>query len=174
MERAWILAMHTHLRRPVFLLPAAAHAVVRMRARTLPFGRATWLAWVLMPDHWMGLVVGVAGVSPHALAGRFKAMTAREVAARVALEGSLWEPGCGVREIAPDAPLADAAHDLVATPRRAGLVACLRDYPYWASAWPVPSGGEGTEGIVAAVSTSVARRLIDYAGAPTIARCRSP
>ena len=140
-----------------------------MRLRTLPFGRAAWLAWVLMPDHWQGLLVGEADLSPAALAGRFKAMTARAVAARTAVDGALWEAGCGVRELAVDAPLADAARQLVAAPRRAGLVACLDDYPYWASAWPVHRHEGAVDG-----RAPRAGRLIDPARASTIERCRSP
>jgi hypothetical protein len=162
--------MHTRGRRPVFRTPAAAHAVVRLRARTLPFGRASWLAWVLMPDHWQGLLVGEAPLSPLALAGRFKAMTARAVAAHLALEGWLWEAGCGVRELAPGDSLADAARRLVAAPRRAGLVVRLDDYPYWASAWPAPPD----EGDVEPVPAPPSGRLIDPARASTIGRCRSP
>jgi hypothetical protein len=161
--------MHTRLRLPVFRTPAAAHAVVRVRARTLPFGRATWLAWVLMPDHWQGLLVAAPGLSPAALAGRFKAMTARAVSARVAVDGWLWETGAVVQELEACASLADAARRLVAAPCRAGLVARLNDYPYWASAWPALADDGGLEPAPRAPD-----RLIDPVGDSTIGRCRSP
>src|SRR5688572_32842602 len=54
---ACVVTVHTLYRRPVFRDPDAAHAIARMQSRSLPRRRAAWLAWVVMPDHWQGLLV---------------------------------------------------------------------------------------------------------------------
>jgi putative transposase len=134
-ERACVLTVTTLFRRPVFRDPRAARAVAQLQARTLPPDRAAWLAWVLMPDHWQGLLVCGRDDSLAALVGRFKAMTTRAVDPRHRVNGWLWGRGHREAPLATDQSLGDAARILVAAPRRAGLVTSLADYPYWQSAW---------------------------------------
>jgi putative transposase len=140
-EHACIVTVHTLFRRPVFRDPVAARAVAQLQARTLPARRACWLAWVLMPDHWQGLLAWSGEHSLEALAGRFKAMTARAVAPRHRVNGWLWSRGFAQRPLAIHESLADAARLLVSAPRRAGLVESLDQYPYWESAWPPDASG---------------------------------
>jgi putative transposase len=134
--RAYVLTVATLFRRPVFRDPLAARAVARLHLREGAWGQSSWLAWVLMPDHWQALVVLGAGDSLEALVGRFKAISARSVDARHCINGWLWSRGFHDRTVDDGEILADAARHLVAAPRRAGLVASLADYPYWDSAWP--------------------------------------
>jgi hypothetical protein len=137
--RAYVITVATLFRRPVFRDPRAAHAVARLHLRDAPWGASHWLAWVLMPDYWQGLVVLGATGSLEALAGRFKAMSTRAVEAvdrRHCINGWLWGRGFQDRVLAPEESLVDAARHMVATPRRAGLVATLGAYPYWDTAWP--------------------------------------
>lgn len=134
-EHACVVTVFTLFRRPVFRDPRAARAVASQHARTLPWDRAAWLAWVLMPDHWQGLLVCGRDESLAALVGRFKAMTTRAVDPRLRINGWLWGRGHRDAPLADHESLGDAARFLVAAPRRAGLVACLADYPHWESAW---------------------------------------
>jgi REP element-mobilizing transposase RayT len=134
--RAYVLTLATLFRRPVFRDPLAARAVARLHLREGPWGQSNWLAWVLMPDHWQGLVVLGGGDSLEALVGRFKGISARSVDPRHCINGWLWGRGFQDRSLADDEPLADAARHLVTAPRRAGIVASLADYPYWDCAWP--------------------------------------
>jgi putative transposase len=149
-EQACVLTVHVLFRRPVFRDAIAAHAVAQLQARTLPWARACWLAWVVMPDHWQGLLLHDGQASLDALVGRFKAMTTRAVPARHRVNGWLWERSYHVRPLPADASLADAARLLVAAPRRAGLVATLADYPYWEAAWELgecgPASARGDPG----------------------------
>jgi hypothetical protein len=134
-DRACLVTVLTLFRRPVFRDPQAAHAVASQQARTLPRDRAAWLAWVLMPDCWQGLLVCGRDESLPALVGRFKAMTTRAVEPRLRINGWLWGRGHRLAPLADHESLAGAARILVSAPRRAGLVAVLADYPYWGSAW---------------------------------------
>jgi REP element-mobilizing transposase RayT len=137
---ACVVTVHTLYRRPVFRDPQAAHAIAHMQSRSLPRHRAAWLAWVLMPDHWQGLLVCGADESLAALAGRFKAMSCRAVAARHRVNGWLWERGFREQRLGAEESLVDAARVLVTAPRRAGLVERVDQYPYWGAAW-VPDAG---------------------------------
>ena len=134
-EHACVISVFTMFRRPVFRDPRAAHAVAAQLARTLPRDRAAWLAWVLMPDHWQGLLACGRDESLPALVGRFKAMTTRAVDPRLRINGWLWGRGHRHAPLAEQESLGDAARILVSAPRRAGLVDRVADYPYWASAW---------------------------------------
>jgi hypothetical protein len=146
-EHACIVTLFTLYRRPVFRDPRAAHAVASLQARSLPRDRAAWLAWVLMPDSWQGLLVCGRDPALPALVGRFKAMTTRAVDPRHRINGWLWGRGHREAPLAANQSLGDAARILVAAPRRAGLVATLADYPYWECAWPVePAGVAGRDG----------------------------
>jgi hypothetical protein len=144
--RAYVLTIATLFRRPVFRDPLAARAVAQLHLRNAPWGASSWLAWVLMPDHWQGLVVLGATESLEALAGRFKAMSARSVDPRHCINGWLWGRGFQDRALADDESLVDAARYLVAAPRRTGLVESLGQYPYWDTAWPPDDGGDGMRG----------------------------
>jgi hypothetical protein len=53
------------------------------------------------------------------------------------INGWLWGRGHRQAPLDDHGSLGDAARILVSAPRRAGLVACDADYPYWRSAWPV-------------------------------------
>jgi hypothetical protein len=136
-DHACLVTVFTLFRRPVFRDPHAAGAVAAQHARTLPWDRAAWLAWVLMPDHWQGLLACGRDESLPALVGRFKAMTTRAVDPRLRINGWLWGRGHRQAPLDDHGSLGDAARILVSAPRRAGLVACDADYPYWRSAWPV-------------------------------------
>jgi hypothetical protein len=141
-DQACLVTVFTLFRRPVFRDPRAARAVASQHARTLPWDRAAWLAWVLMPDHWQGLLVCGRDESLPALVGRFKAMTTRVVDPRLRINGWLWGRGHRQAPVADHESLGDAARILVTAPRRAGLVVADVDYPYWESAWdPGPPAG---------------------------------
>jgi REP element-mobilizing transposase RayT len=100
---------------------------------------ATWpqahpIAWVLMPDHWHGLVRLEPDTSVAACVATFKLRTAR-AAAVAGLAGELWSASFHQRVLRRDAELLGMARYLVANPVRAGLAARARDYPYWHGAW---------------------------------------
>jgi hypothetical protein len=146
-DHACVVTVFTLYRRPVFRDPRAARAVAALQARSLPWDRAAWLAWVLMPDYWQGLLVCGREEAMPALVGRFKAMTTRAVDPRHRINGWLWGRGHRYAPPAPNLSRGYAARIQAAAPGRAGLVATLADYPYWECAWPVePAGVAGRDG----------------------------
>jgi putative transposase len=136
--QTYVLTVATLYRRPVFRDDEAARAVCRIHIAAWPWRDASLLAWVLMPDHWHGLVTLGERDSLSTLVGRFKALTSRAVEDRHRVNGWLWGRGFNDRVLhAGDDPVAIARY-LVANPLRAGLVSRLGDYAYWNAAWLQP------------------------------------
>jgi len=136
-------------------VPSRIHVVtVQAAHRQTPFGdfdvarcvaevgtsRAVWrdgrlLAWVLMPDHWLGLVEVGALDSLATAVARMKMRTTRAVHRQQAATGKLWDGAFEERALAADEDVTQAARGLVARPLRAGLVRKIGDYPFWDAVW---------------------------------------
>ena len=109
----------------------AARAIADPRLWT----SATLLAWVLMPDHWHGLVeLGDGDGLPETMRS-LKANVARGV--RLARPGSsgVWARGYHDRALRIEDSIADVARYIVLNPVRAGLVQRVGDYSFWDAAW---------------------------------------
>jgi len=132
--RVYLVTTTTHRRAPWF---ADWELASRMSAALAHFG--TWsphaelLCWVLMPDHWHGLV-GLRGrASLSDAVGWAKGRTAHAV--REAAPGRIWADGFHDRALRREDDVRGAARYIVANPVRAGLVSRVRDYPYWDAVW---------------------------------------
>jgi len=96
---------------------------------------AELLAWVLMPDHWHGLLV-LTGEGPlHKVLKRAKGASARAFNLQLQRTGSVWAPGFHDRALRSHENLRAAARYLVGNPLRAGLVERVGDYPFWDATW---------------------------------------
>ena len=100
----------------------------------------TWLdsrllCWVLMPNHWHGLLELGHGESLSQNIGRAKAAVSRTWTQELGHPASPWQPGFHDRALRAEDELLDAARYVVANPLRAGLVQRLADYPYWNAVW---------------------------------------
>jgi REP element-mobilizing transposase RayT len=133
--QAYLLTAVTLYRRPVFRDPAAAFVVSRVHNTPWLWRDSKLLAWVLMPDHWHGLVVLGKQDDLHSLVGRFKAVTARLVEDRFKVNGCLWSRGFQDRALRDDESLRTTARYLIANPLRAGLVDNVGNYPFWNAVW---------------------------------------
>lgn len=93
------------------------------------------LAWVLMPDHWHGLVeLGETSRLDEAMR-RFKGRVAREVNFKRKVAGRVWQAGFHDCALRGEPAIEAAARYLVCNPVRAGLVRQIGDYPYWDAVW---------------------------------------
>lgn len=93
------------------------------------------LAWVLMPDHWHGLIeLGVEDT----LSGRvqkLKSNMARQVRrSRPGME-TVWEKGFHDKALRVEQAVLGSARYIVCNSLRAGLVKRVGDYPYWNAVW---------------------------------------
>ncbi len=93
------------------------------------------LCWVLMPDHWHGLIQLEDSARLDRVVGLAKGRSARALNSAEGRTGPVWMPGFHDRALRHEENLLDAARYVVANPLRAGLVGRIADYPYWDSMW---------------------------------------
>jgi putative transposase len=93
------------------------------------------LAWVLMPDHWHGLVELGQAESLSRSVARAKAATTRAWNLAHQRSGSLWAAGFHDHALRRDEDMLGCARYIVTNPVRAGLAARCGDYPFWDAIW---------------------------------------
>jgi len=133
--RVYFLTTVTHGRVPLFARfePAALMSQHLSRESTWP-GCRLW-AWVLMPDHWHGLLeLGACAMLP-AIMRQAKGGSARAFNHALGRSGHVWRDGYHERAIRHGQSLRAAARYLVANPMRAGLAASPGEYPFWGAFW---------------------------------------
>jgi len=132
--RIYLVTFTTHRRAPRFLEWRHASVVAASLASSLNWGSAVLLCWVLMPDHWHGLLE--LGDQPlDRVVGRAKARATLDWHARGSGEGLLWARGFHDHALRGEDDLLRSARYIVANPVRAGLVRSIRQYPYWDALW---------------------------------------
>jgi len=96
---------------------------------------AELLCWVLMPDHWHGLVrLRREGDLAKAMR-QAKGSMARAANLARGRGGIVWEPGFHDRALRREEDILPAARYVVGNPLRAGLASRVGQYPYWNAAW---------------------------------------
>lgn len=124
----------TRGRKPIFRDWVAATATCRTLAHPDTWGDATLLCWVLMPDHWHGLVQ-LGDRDALALAvNRFKARITKAVHG-CGVAGAVWARAYHDHALRADEDVRAAARYIVANPMRAGIVIHACDYPFWGAVW---------------------------------------
>nr|WP_231118337.1 transposase [Lysobacter silvisoli] len=130
-----MLTFATQGRRPLFLDRGLAEAAcAAMQDRRL-WTRSRLLAWVLMPDHWHGLVALGPWETLPDLVRRLKCNSARSVRTVAPSALQVWAAAYHDRGLRREEALVDAARYVVMNPLRAGLVRRVGDYPYWGAVW---------------------------------------
>ena len=109
----------------------AAHALVDPRL----WRDSRLLAWVLMPDHWHGLIELGAKDTLSGRVQKLKSNMARQVRNHCPGIGSVWEKGFHDRALRVEHGVPGSARYIVCNPLRAGLVKRVGDYPYWDAIW---------------------------------------
>jgi putative transposase len=96
-------------------------------------GDARLLCWVLMPDHWHGLIELGTRDNLSLVMNRLKAITTKRL--RHLHRGPVWDRGFHDRALRCEDDLTATARYIVGNPLRAGLIAHVLDYPYWDCVW---------------------------------------
>jgi putative transposase len=131
--RVYLVTTTTYRRTRYFEAPELAYRMSAAMDRSDTWSpHAQLLCWVLMPDHWHGLVRLQDATSLSKVIGLAKGRSARAVGM---LATPIWAAGFHDRALRRDDDILKAARYIVANPIRAGLVASVRCYPYWNSAW---------------------------------------
>jgi len=121
-------------RRPLFIEDEPARIVARCTVRQDYWGDARLLCWVLMPDHWHGLIELGEHDGISLIMNRFKSITSKRIRQTYATD-AVWARGFHDHALRRDEDLTVAARYIVANPLRAGLVEHIGDYPYWNALW---------------------------------------
>ena len=133
--RVYLVTFTTADRRKHFSEWLVASDAARWLSSPAAWPNAGLLAWVLMPDHWHGLVE-VRGSEPlSACVGRCKGRSARALRLRYPWLGPIWLEGFHDRALRKSDDVTSAARYIVMNPLRAGLVGSVREYPFWDAAW---------------------------------------
>ncbi|WP_105200154.1 MULTISPECIES: REP-associated tyrosine transposase [unclassified Pseudoalteromonas] len=94
--------------------------------------RCTWLTWVLMPDHFHGLL-RLRKDNLHEAVGRLKGATAADINTLLARKGKVWQPGYFERQLRAEDDRLQIARYIAANPLRKHLASNLGQYPFWNS-----------------------------------------
>lgn len=131
--RIYLVTLVTHDRRPWFDAWTPASTIARALAEPSAWHDSGLLCWVLMPDHWHGILQLGEGEPLSRNVGRAKARAAR--AWRPGDGSRLWQAGFHERALRKDEALLPVARYVVANPLRAGLARGFGSYPYWDAVW---------------------------------------
>ncbi len=130
----YLLTTTTHHRQRLFIDPAHARIASRAIHTTSTWGDARLLAWVLMPDHWHGLLQ--LDNEPLArVMNRFKGNLTRALNTSLGVRQRIWDRSFHDHALRADEDVRQAARYIVANPIRAGLAKSAWDYPYWNAIW---------------------------------------
>ncbi|HMB58245.1 MAG TPA: transposase [Arenimonas sp.] len=133
--QVYLVTFTTYRRRPWFFDFHQACTACREICDSRNWQSSALKAWVLMPDHWHGLVELGPDKTLSQTIQSLKANTARRIRKAHPGIGRIWAPSFHDRAIRSDEDLVHAARYLVLNPIRAGLSRRIRDYPFWDAVW---------------------------------------
>lgn len=133
--REYLITAVTHERRPVFADFKAARRLILEMRHLEASGSASWLAWVVMPDHVHGLLSLSGARALSAVMNDWKGRSARALNHWLGRKGRFWQTGFHDHALRGEEDRRAVARYIVANPLRAGLVRRLGDYAHWDSVW---------------------------------------
>ncbi|MFA6231292.1 MAG: transposase [Rhodanobacter sp.] len=119
---------------PYFLDLRLARATCRLMIEPKAWGDARPLCWVLMPDHWHGLIELGERDDLSLVMNRFKSITSKHIQ-QAERTSRMWARGFHDHALRHDEDIRAAARYIIANPLRAKLVDHTGDYPYWDCVW---------------------------------------
>ncbi|KAA0071966.1 transposase [Rhodanobacter sp. T12-5] len=135
--QVYLLTTTTYRRQRLFADPMRARIASGVIHSASTWGDAGLLAWVLMPDHWHGLLQ-LGNESLARAMNRFKGNLTRTLNASSEVHQRVWDRGFHDHALRADEDVRQAARYIVANPIRAGLARSALDYPYWNAIWLDP------------------------------------
>jgi len=130
----YLLTTTTANRTPWFLNIELARATSQLMIEPKTWGDARPLCWVLMPDHWHGLVELGETDSLSLVMNRFKSITSKHIR-QAGQISPIWARGFHDHALRRDEDIRATARYIFANPLRAKLVDQTNDYPYCDCIW---------------------------------------
>ena len=134
-NQPYLITFTTHGRASIFSDPKLAMAVAPSIVDARTWRSSALLAWVLMPDHWHGLIELGENERLSDTIRRLKSNSARVGRLADPAIQQVWARGFHDRALRSDESLRTAARYLVMNPVRAGIVARPGAYAFWDAAW---------------------------------------
>ena len=97
--------------------------------------QSLWLAWVLMPDHFHGLLRIDGDIPLSRIVQDLKGRSACALRKASGCKGGSWQRAYYDRALRKEDDRLAIARYIVANPLRAGLCSSISDYPYWNSVY---------------------------------------
>src|SRR3546814_19090747 len=91
--QAYLLTIATHQRQRIFASDNAAITAARVCHQARTWGDARPLCWVVMPDHWHGLLQLGERDSLALCVNRFKALVVKALRNGEGVDGRVWQEG---------------------------------------------------------------------------------
>ena len=135
----YFITFNTLERRKLFCDCAVAADSARSIQETAQRLDGRLIAWVLMPDHWHGLIEIGNWMSLPTYVGRLKGAVSRKLKLLHPNLPAVWQDGFHDHAIRRCESIETIADYLLMNPIRAGLAENLSQYPYWYCEWPVPN-----------------------------------
>lgn len=96
----------------------------------------TWLTWVLMPDHFHGLLrLNTGSTNLSKVVGTLKGTSSFIINKTRQGKDKLWQSSFYDRALRAEDDRKNIARYIVANPLRKGLVKNITDYPFWNSVY---------------------------------------
>jgi len=133
--RSYLITFTCHDRVQLFGDVELAMIAARALAEVRLWRKSRLLCWVLMPDHWHGLVELSDVETLSMLVARVKSVSASAVKHAAGRGVSIWANGFHDRAMRRDDDLVGVARYIVTNPLRAGLCKRVGDYPFWDATW---------------------------------------
>ncbi|TAM33505.1 MAG: transposase [Rhodanobacter sp.] len=130
----YLLTTVTVDRTPWFLDEELAKTTCRLIIQDRTWGDARLLCWILMPDHWHGLVELGERDDLALVMNRFKSLASKRLR-QTGPHARIWEYGFHDHALRHDEDIRTTARYIIANPLRAGLAERVGDYPYWNCIW---------------------------------------
>lgn len=134
----YLITTTTKLREPLFTDFGIACSVSRVLGNPDTWLPHRCLCWVLMPDHWHGMLQLNGKEDLACVMRRAKLRSAHAARVDNRRQGGIWAPSFHDRALRKDTNVRATARYIIANPLRAGLVRNVLDYPYWDAVWLDP------------------------------------
>ena len=139
-NRIYLLTSTTHERQELFLTWRDARPLVQAMRHFHENGRASTLAYVVMPDHFHWLMQLHGNISLSGLMRGIKTWSAREINRLRQTHGfpslqAVWQSGFHDHALRAEEDIRQFARYVVTNPLRAGLCDTLAAYPLWDAVW---------------------------------------
>ncbi|MCJ8311401.1 MAG: transposase [Pseudomonadales bacterium] len=131
-NQIYFITFNTKNREPQFEAHKAASIFCQQIKINETQMHCKWITWVLMPDHFHGLVQ-IQDKKLQRVMSDLKGRTAYALNKQLERQGAFWQKQYYEHTIRKDEDIKEIARYIVANPLRKKLVQNIKEYPYWNS-----------------------------------------